>query len=183
MPARQPGALHPRRQRGGKRRGLRGLKYGVTRDYVMCLQFFDLNSETIKTGSRTVKCATGYNLARLLVGSEGTLGVFDQITLKLIPLPAGQRAMTAVFDQAERASETVSAIIAGHSVPATLEFMDNFTIWAVEDFSLDDRGWKAARKPANKHSTYLEDGKGEPPLPYIFLQGSRCLLRTSARAR
>jgi glycolate oxidase len=115
--------------------GLRGLKYGVTRDYVMGLQFFDVNGEPIKTGARTVKCATGYNLAGLLVGSEGTLGVFSQITLKLIPQPAAQRAMMAVFDHADRASETVSAIIAGHIVPATLEFMDNFTIRAVEDFS------------------------------------------------
>jgi glycolate oxidase len=115
--------------------GLRGLKYGVTRDYVMGLQFFDVNGELVKTGARTVKCATGYNLAGLLVGSEGTLGVFDQITLKLIPLPAAQRAMMAVFDEADRASETVSAIIAAHIVPATLEFMDNFTIRAVEDFS------------------------------------------------
>jgi glycolate dehydrogenase FAD-linked subunit len=115
--------------------GLRGLKYGVTRDYVMGLQFFDVNGESVKTGARTVKCATGYNLAGLLVGSEGTLGVFDRITLKLIPLPAAQRAMTAVFDHADRASETVSAIIASHIVPATLEFMDNFTIRAVEDFS------------------------------------------------
>ncbi len=115
--------------------GLRGLKYGVTRDYVMGLQFFDVNGEPIKTGARTVKCATGYNLAGLLVGSEGTLGVFNQITLKLIPQPAAQRAMVAVFDHADRASETVSAIIASHIVPATLEFMDNFTIRAVEDYS------------------------------------------------
>jgi hypothetical protein len=101
----------------------------------MGLQFFDVNGETIKTGSRTVKCATGYNLAGLLVGAEGTLGVFDRITLTLIPQPAAQRAMTAVFDQADRASETVAAIIASHIVPATLEFMDNFTIQAVEEFS------------------------------------------------
>jgi glycolate oxidase len=61
--------------------------------------------------------------------------VFSQITLKLIPLPVAQRAMMAVFDHADRASETVSAIIASHIVPATLEFMDNFTIRAVEDYS------------------------------------------------
>jgi glycolate oxidase len=115
--------------------GLRGLKYGVTRDYVMGLQFFDVNGEPVKTGSRTVKCATGYNLTGLMVGSEGTLGVFNQIILKLIPLPAAQRAMVAVFDQIGRASETVSAIIAAHIVPVTLEFMDRFTIRAVEDFS------------------------------------------------
>ena len=115
--------------------GLRGLKYGVTRDYVMGLQFFDVNGEPIKTGSRTVKCATGYNLTGLMVGSEGTLGVFNEITLKLIPKPAHQKAMVAVFDEMQGASQTVSAIIAAHIVPATLEFMDNFTIRAVEDFS------------------------------------------------
>ena len=115
--------------------GLRGLKYGVTRDYVMGLQFFDVNGDPIKTGSRTVKCATGYNLTGLMVGSEGTLGVFNEITLKLIPKPAHQKAMVAVFDEMQGASQTVSAIIAAHIVPATLEFMDNFTIRAVEDFS------------------------------------------------
>ena len=115
--------------------GLRGLKYGVTRDYVMGVQFFDVNGEPIKTGSRTVKCATGYNLTGLMVGSEGTLGVFNEITLKLIPKPAHQKAMVAVFDKMDGASQSVSAIIAAHIVPATLEFMDNFTIRAVESFS------------------------------------------------
>lgn len=115
--------------------GLRGLKYGVTRDYVMGLQFFSANGELVKTGSRTVKCVTGYNLAALLVGSEGTLGVFDQIILKLIPPPAARKAMMAVFDDMGKASETVAAIIANRIVPATLELMDNFTIRAVEDFS------------------------------------------------
>ena len=115
--------------------GLRGLKYGVTRDYVMGIQFFDVNGEPIKTGSRTVKCATGYNLTGLMVGSEGTLGVFNEITLKLIPKPAHQKAMVAVFDQMDGASQSVSAIIAAHIVPATLEFMDNFTIRAVEAYS------------------------------------------------
>ncbi len=115
--------------------GLRGLRYGVTRDYVMGIEFFDCNGELIKTGARTVKCVTGYNLGGLLVGSEGTLGVFNRITLKLIPPPAASKAMMAVFDDVLKASETVSAIIANRIVPVTLEFMDNFTIRAVEDFS------------------------------------------------
>jgi glycolate oxidase len=115
--------------------GLRGLKYGVTRDYVMGLRFFDATGEPIITGSRTVKCVTGYNLAALMVGSEGTLGVFDTITLKLIPPPAARKSMMAIFDSVGKASETVSAIIANRIVPATLEFMDNFTIRTVEDFS------------------------------------------------
>jgi glycolate oxidase len=115
--------------------GLRGLRYGVTRDYVMGLEFFDVNGELVKTGARTVKCATGYNLGGLLVGSEGTLGVFNKIILKLIPIPAARKAMMAVFSDMSKASETVSAIIAHRIVPVTLEFMDNFTIRAVEDFA------------------------------------------------
>ncbi len=115
--------------------GLRGLKYGVTADYVMGLQFFDVEGRRVKTGSRTVKCATGYNLKALMIGSEGTLGVIDQITLKLIPPPRDRKSLLAVFDEIERASQAVAAIIARHIVPATLEFLDNFTIRAVEGFS------------------------------------------------
>lgn len=115
--------------------GLRGLKYGVTAHYVMGLKFFDVNGEPVKTGSRTVKCATGYNLTGLMVGSEGTLGVFDEIILKLIPAPHHHRAMLGIFNSMAEASQTVAAIIAERIVPATLEIMDNFTIRAVEEYS------------------------------------------------
>ncbi len=115
--------------------GLRGLKYGVTKDYVMGLQFFDCQGNYIKTGSRTVKCATGYNITGLMVGSEGTLGVLDQVILKLIPAPKARQAMVAVYDTIEQASETVAGIISARILPATLEILDNFTIRAVEDFS------------------------------------------------
>ena len=115
--------------------GLRGLRYGVTRDYVMGLEFFDVNGDVVKAGARTVKCVSGYNLGGLLVGSEGTLGVFNKIILKLIPMPPAKKAMMAIFSDINKASETVSAIIANRIVPVTLEFMDNFTIRAVEDFS------------------------------------------------
>ncbi|MHC1724901.1 MAG: FAD-binding oxidoreductase [Syntrophobacteraceae bacterium] len=115
--------------------GLRGLRYGVTRDYVMGMEFFDANGDLVKAGARTVKCVTGYNLGGLLVGSEGTLGVYNRIILKLIPRPAASKAMMAIFSDVSKASETVSAIIANRIVPVTLEFMDNFTIRAVEDFA------------------------------------------------
>ena len=82
--------------------GLRGLKYGVTLDYIMGLEFFSAAGETVKTGSRTVKCVTGYNLTGLLVGSEGTLGVISQIILKLIPLPQARQAMLATFGDVAR---------------------------------------------------------------------------------
>jgi glycolate oxidase len=124
--------------------GLRGLKYGVTRDYVMGLEFFDAEGNLVKTGARTVKCVTGYNLAALLVGSEGTLGVIHKIILKLIPAPQHRKSMVAVFDRVSGASETVAAIIANRIVPATLEFLDNFTIRAVEAYSKADLPVEAA---------------------------------------
>ncbi|MEW6520434.1 MAG: FAD-linked oxidase C-terminal domain-containing protein [Thermodesulfobacteriota bacterium] len=114
--------------------GLRGLKYGVTKDYVMGIDFWDVGGNLIKTGSRTVKCVSGYNLAGLMVASEGTLGVFDKIILKIIPPPKAARSMMAVFASMQAASETVAAIIAAKIVPATLEIMDNFTIRTVENF-------------------------------------------------
>ncbi|MFP4658129.1 MAG: FAD-binding oxidoreductase [Desulfonatronovibrionaceae bacterium] len=115
--------------------GLLGLKYGVTKDYVLGLDFFDSDGELIRTGGKTVKCVTGLNLSGLMAGSEGTLGIFSEITLKLIPPPRDSRAMLAVFDSVEKASETVSEIIASRIMPCTLEFLDNFTIRTVEDFS------------------------------------------------
>lgn len=114
--------------------GLRGLKYGVTKDYVMGVDFWDVNGNLIKTGSRTVKCVSGYNLTGLMVASEGTLGVFDKIILKIIPPPKAARSMMATFASMQAASETVAAIIAAKIVPATLEIMDNFTIRTVENF-------------------------------------------------
>ncbi len=114
--------------------GLRGLKYGVTKDYLMGIEFFDVDGNLIKGGSKTVKCVTGLNLPGLMVGSEGTLGVFGRITLKLIPPPQDARSMMAVFSSIRAASETVSAIIAAKILPATLELMDNFTIRTVESF-------------------------------------------------
>ena len=114
--------------------GLRGLKYGVTKDYVMGMEFWDVDGRLIKSGSRTVKGVTGYNLHGLMVASEGTLAVFDKIILKLVPPPQAAKSMLAVFDSIAAASETVAAIIAAKIVPATLEMMDNFTIRTVDNF-------------------------------------------------
>jgi glycolate oxidase len=115
--------------------GLRGLKYGVTKDYVMGVEFYNAKGNFVTSGSKTVKCVTGYNLAGLMLASEGTLGIMSEITLKLVPPPKASKAMMAIYDSVEAATETVAAIIADKIVPCTLEFMDNFTINAVEDFS------------------------------------------------
>ncbi|MDR1857348.1 MAG: FAD-binding protein [Desulfovibrio sp.] len=115
--------------------GLRGLKYGVTKDYVMGVEFFDATGALVKSGSRTVKCVTGYNLAGMLVQSEGTLGIISQAVLKLVPPPAASKALMAVFADVQHAAEAVAGIIAAHVVPCTLELLDNNTIVRVDDFT------------------------------------------------
>lgn len=112
--------------------GLRGLKYGVTKDYIMGMEIFDYRGELIKSGSRTVKYVTGYNMPALMAASEGTLGVFSNLIIKLVPPPKASKAMMAVYDDINKASETVASIIAAHIVPCTLEFLDNNCIKYVE---------------------------------------------------
>ena len=92
--------------------GLRGLKYGVTKDYFMGVEFFDSTGALVKSGSRTVKCVTGYNLTGLMIQSEGTLGVISQAVLKLVPPPKASRACMAVFPDVQSAAQAVAGIIA-----------------------------------------------------------------------
>ena len=115
--------------------GLRGLKYGVTRDYVMGLEIVLPNGEIIKTGGKLAKDVAGYDLTRLFVGSEGTLGIVTEATLKLIPKPETKKTMLALFDDLETSAEAVSAIIANRIIPATLEFLDQQTVRVVEDYA------------------------------------------------
>lgn len=115
--------------------GLRGLKYGVTKDYLMGIEFFDSTGAMVKSGSRTVKCVTGYNLCGLMIQSEGTLGVISQAVMKLIPPPQAQKALMAVFPDMQNAADAVAGIIAAHILPCTLEFLDHNTIVRVDDFT------------------------------------------------
>lgn len=105
----------------------------MTKDYVMGLEFYDAEGELVKTGSKTVKCATGFNLAGLMTGSEGAFGIISKAILKLVPPPRASKAMTAAFSDVRRAADTVAEIIASHVLPCTLEFMDAVTINMVED--------------------------------------------------
>jgi|WetSurMetagenome_2_1015567.scaffolds.fasta_scaffold09326_2 glycolate oxidase len=114
--------------------GPRAVKYGVTRDYILGLEAVLPTGSIITTGTRTVKGVVGYDLTRLLVGSEGTLGVFTKITLRLVPAPEGVRTLMAVFPNLEDAARTVSAIINHRIVPSTLEFMDQATLRVVENY-------------------------------------------------
>lgn len=114
--------------------GLRGLKYGVTKDYVRGLEAVLPNGEVITTGGKLAKDVAGYDLTSLLVGAEGTLGIITSITLKLIPLPRFKKTSIAYFSSLEQAAETVQEIIANKIIPVTLEFLDKKTIVAVEQF-------------------------------------------------
>jgi len=115
--------------------GLRGLKYGITRNYVMGLEVVMPDGEVMSTGNKCVKDVAGYSLKDIFIGSEGTLGVITQILLKLIPKPAAKKTMLATYGQMDEAAQTVSDIIAAQIIPCTLEFLDRTTIKCVEDFA------------------------------------------------
>ncbi|MBY0120577.1 glycolate oxidase subunit GlcD [Bacillus sp. S/N-304-OC-R1] len=115
--------------------GLRGLKYGVTRDYVMGLEVVLPNGEIITTGGKLAKDVAGYDLTRLFVGSEGTLGIITEVILKLIPMPETKKTLLALYTDLESAAKSVSKIIASKIIPATLEFLDQPTLEAVEAFA------------------------------------------------
>ncbi|MBA4391292.1 MAG: glycolate oxidase subunit GlcD [Syntrophus sp. (in: bacteria)] len=115
--------------------GPNSLKYGVTRDYVLGVEAVKPTGEILNTGVRTMKGVVGYDIARLFVGSEGTLGVITKIILKLIPLPEAKATILALFQEVEEAAEAVSAIIAAKVVPSTIEFMDKASIECSEKAS------------------------------------------------
>ncbi|MBM9613910.1 FAD-binding protein [Desulfobulbus rhabdoformis] len=105
--------------------GPRCVKYGVTRDYVMGLTVVTPTGDIIQTGGRAIKNVVGYDLTRLIVGAEGTLGVVTEIILRLIPQPEARKTMLVAFTSIEGAAEGVSTIIRGKVIPTTLEFIDN----------------------------------------------------------
>jgi glycolate oxidase len=114
--------------------GPRGVKYGVTRDYLLGLEAILPSGEVIKTGGKTLKNVSGYDLTRLMCGSEGTLGIFSEITVRLIPLPPAKATLQAVFSDLDDAATTVSAIIGSGIVPTTLELMDRVVLDVIRDY-------------------------------------------------
>ncbi|MEE8575285.1 MAG: FAD-linked oxidase C-terminal domain-containing protein [Thermodesulfobacteriota bacterium] len=121
--------------------GPRGIKYGVTKDYVLGLDLVLPTGEMVSTGVKTMKGVVGYDLTKLIVGSEGTLAVITRAYLKLIPLPEKVRTLLAVFPTIKDAATAVSAITKSRLVPSTLEFIDRICVDAVKehsDFELPD---------------------------------------------
>ena len=113
--------------------GPRGLKYGVTRDYLLGLEAVLADGRVIRCGSRNVKDVTGYDLTGLFCGAEGTLGMVTEITVRVVPLPEAQRTVLAVYNDLDNTAETVADIIGSGILPAGMELMDRVVINAVED--------------------------------------------------
>ncbi len=110
--------------------GMRAVKYGVTKDYVLGLEVVLPSGEILHTGSKCIKDVVGYNLTQLFVGSEGTLGVVTKAILKLLPLPEGKKTLSAVFPSMLAAAKTVSDVVRHKILPTTMEFMDKHSIWS-----------------------------------------------------
>jgi glycolate oxidase len=115
--------------------GLRGLKYGVTRNYVLGMEVVLPNGDIIHTGNKCAKDVAGFSIKDVFIGSEGTLGIITKVLLKLIPKPEAKKTILAYFKEMDSAAKTVSAIIAAHIIPTTLEFLDHITIECVENYS------------------------------------------------
>ncbi len=112
--------------------GPRAVKYGTTKRYVLALEAVLPTGEIIRTGSKSVKNVVGYDLTQLLVGSEGTLAIVTEITLRLVPKPAVQTTLRATFANISQAVAAVSGILADRVVPATIELIDAVSLRAVE---------------------------------------------------
>lgn len=115
--------------------GLRGLKYGVTRDYVMGIEVVLPDGTQAFLGNKCVKDVAGYSMKDLFIGSEGTLGIITEVILKVLPRPKARKTMLALYDSMDAAAKTISAIIAAKIIPCTLEFLDRVTVRCVEDYA------------------------------------------------
>jgi glycolate oxidase len=113
--------------------GPRGVKYGVTRDYLLGLTVVLADGRILRTGGRTVKNVTGYDLTGLFCGSEGTLGVITEITVKLMPLPEAQRSIQAAFPDLDGAGKAVTRIMASGILPVAMELMDSVVVRLIEE--------------------------------------------------
>ncbi len=114
--------------------GPRGLKYGVTRDYVLGLEVVLPTGTTVRCGVRTAKSVVGYDITRLMVGSEGTLGIITKIILKLVPAPEDEKTMMVIFNKIDHASQMVTAVLNNRIIPASMELMDKYSIRCVEEY-------------------------------------------------
>ena len=113
--------------------GMRAAKYGLTKDYVMSLRAVLPNGDIIRAGKRTIKDVAGYNVAGILIASEGTLAVITEITLKLLPKPKLKKTYMGIFKRVEDAMNAVYKSLASGAMPVAMEFMDSLVIKALRE--------------------------------------------------
>jgi glycolate oxidase len=118
---------------GSNAGGIKGAKYGTTRDYVIGLQVVLPTGEVMETGSRTMKCVSGYDLAKLFVGSEGTLGVVTEVTLKINPIPRCAMTAVATYDRLEDAGKAISQTMTSGILPSVMEILDKATLKSIKE--------------------------------------------------
>ncbi|MDZ7698799.1 MAG: FAD-linked oxidase C-terminal domain-containing protein [Deltaproteobacteria bacterium] len=135
--------------------GPRGVKYGVTRDYLLGMEVVLPSGEIIRTGGKTLKNVSGYDLTRLICGSEGTLGIITEVILKLVPLAPAKATLQAIYTNLDDAANTVSAIMASGIVPTTLELMDRVILDIISDYG-------GARFSKEAEAVLLIEIDGEP---------------------
>ncbi|MCD6385452.1 FAD-binding protein [Candidatus Sumerlaeota bacterium] len=119
--------------------GLRCVKYGVTRDYVLWLEVVRMGGEVLQFGSDAVKSVSGYDILRLLVGSEGTLAVFSKIKVRLLPRPETAYTLLATFSDEITALGAGIELLKNAFVPSALEFIDSLSLQCAYDYSHDQR--------------------------------------------
>jgi glycolate oxidase len=143
--------------------GPRCVKYGVTKDYILGLEVVTPKGDIIRTGGETMKGVVGYDLTKLMVGSEGTLGIVTKITIKLLPKPEAKKTMLVLFETIDGAAQAVSEITRAKIIPTTLEFMDATTIECV------------------RQATNLEIPAGTQAILIIEVDGERDLIQRQAQ--
>ncbi|MBO9362606.1 MAG: FAD-binding protein [Thermoflexus sp.] len=139
------------------------LKYGVTRDYVLGLEVVLAGGEALRLGGRVMKDVSGYDLKQLFIGSEGTLGVITEITLRLLPMPPARGALAIAFNRLEGACEATVALLSSGILPLMVEFMDQTTMQAVESF-------RPSGLPTQAEALLLLAADGEPAAVEADLQ-------------
>lgn len=144
--------------------GPRGVKYGVTRDYLLGLEVVLPSGDVIRTGGKTLKNVSGYDLTRLICGSEGTLGILTEITLRLVPSAPAKATLQAIYSNLDDAATTVSAIIGSGIVPTTLELIDRTVLDVISNYG-------GARFSAEAEALLLIEVDGEEVL--VEEQGKR----------
>jgi glycolate oxidase len=134
--------------------GPRALKYGVTKDYVYGLEAVMPTGEVVRFGGKLLKNVTGYNIPQLLIGSEGTLAIITEVTLKLLPLPRHRKTLLVPFARTRDAARTVALVFQSGVVPCACEFMERAALRAVEEH----RGDKVPHSDAEAHLLFEVDG-------------------------